>query len=109
MQGIRHKFDLPILLQAIAGFVLLTLVMFGAAATVYKLIAPGGWLTQFFGSGLTGIAAALIGFLVIAGLASLSRAWLAHLRRTFMAELLVYSFAAAGFLYALQLLVGAGE
>jgi len=108
MQGVRHKFDLPILLQAIAGFVLLTLMMFGAAATVYKLIAPGGWLAQFFGSGLTGIAAALIGFLVIASVASISRAWLAHLRRAFLADLLVYSFAAAGFLYAAQLLFSAG-
>lgn len=109
MQGIRPKFEPLILLQAVAGFLLLTLMMFGAAATVYKLIAPGGWLAQFFGSGLTGIAAALIGFLLIASIASISRAWLAHLRRVFMADLLVYSFAAAGLLYALQLIVGAGD
>jgi len=106
MQGIRPKLELSILLQAIGGFALLTLVMFGAAATVYKLISPGGWLAQFFGSGLTGIAAALAGILVIAGIASVSRAWLAHMKRVQLSNLLVYSFAAAGVLYAAQLFFG---
>ncbi|MDA8110331.1 MAG: hypothetical protein M0015_17165 [Betaproteobacteria bacterium] len=91
------------LLETLAGLGLLGLVMFGAGMTVYRLIAPEGWLARLLGSALSSGAAALVSLMVIGVLAWFSREWITPERKNRYAELILYGFAAAGMLYLAQL------
>lgn len=78
--------------------VLLVLVTTGVAGTIYKITSPEGWVAQAFGRSVSA------GFTVIGALAAVcafawfSRGWAMRGRNRY-ADLFVYTFAAAGFLY----------
>ena len=73
------------------------LVVTGVAGTVYKVMAPNGWIADAFQRSPTA-GLALIGTLGLLGLF----AWVARgsvRRRNRHASLFVYAFAAAGLMY----------
>jgi hypothetical protein len=78
--------------------VLLVLVVTGVAGTVYKVMAPDGWVAGAFGRSTSAGLAALGSVTLLVALAWLSRGW-AIRERNRRADLFVYSFAVAGFLY----------
>lgn len=91
--------------QTLAGFAIAALVVLGAAGTLYKFLAPDGWLAQLFGRSVEGGMAAVVGLAAIGLLAWLSRDWVSERHRNRYSEPLVYAFAAAGALYGIELLV----
>jgi hypothetical protein len=91
--------------QTLAGFAIVALVVLGVGGTVYKLLAPGGWLAQLLGRSVEAGMAAVFGLAAVALLAWLSRDWVSERRRNRHSELFVYAFAAAGALYGIQFLV----
>lgn len=101
MSIIKH--ELVSVGQALYGFAIVVLVMFGIGGTIYKLIAPDGWVAQAFGRSLSAGAAALGSLLMIAALAWFSRGWTSPRSRNRFTELWVYTFAAAGLVYLAQL------
>jgi hypothetical protein len=92
-----------IFLQTLGGFVLTALVIIGVAGSVYRMIAPDGWLAQAFGKGLAGGMAAVFGLLWLALFAWITREWISAHRRNRYSELFVYVFAAAGAIYVVML------
>ena len=88
--------------QTLAGIAVLALVMAGVGGTVYKLLAPEGWIAQAFGLGMSIGAAGLLAFLCMAVFAYLTRSWLSPRRRNRLAELWVYTFAGGGLVYFAQ-------
>jgi hypothetical protein len=103
MEEVRGKHETHLLAETLAGVALLALVMFGAAMTVYRVIAPDGWAAHLFGRSLTSGAAALVSLIVIGVLAWFSRDWITPAQKNRYAELMLYGFAAAGILYFAQL------
>lgn len=103
MSEARLKQEVYSLVHAGIGFVIVTLVLFGIGGTIYKIIAPDGWVAQAFGRSLSAGVATVGSLAVIFGLAWFSRGWTSPRRRHGFSDLLVWSFAAAGLLYALQL------
>jgi hypothetical protein len=101
--SIRAKQELYSIVQALAGLAILILVLAGISGTVYKVIAPEGWLAQAFGRSLSAGATALGALALVAGLAWFSRAQGSVRSRSLVSDFLVYGFAAAGFLYLAQL------
>ena len=89
--------------QVIVGFGVVALVVVGIGGTIYKVISPDGWVSQAFGRSLSAGAASLGSLLLIAGLAWFSRGWSSPRTRNRYADLLVYTFAAAGIFYLAQL------
>ena len=89
--------------ETLAGFAVLALVMLGVGATIYKLVAPNGWLAQLFGHGLAGSIAAAIALLAVGAFAWFTREWATPRRRNRFADLWVYTCAGAGLLYLAQL------
>ena len=95
----------PEALHFVAGFVLLALVMLGVGGTIYKLLAPGGWLAQLVGGNL-GQGGAL--GLALGGVALF--AWATHdrispARRDRVGDTWVYLCSAVGLLYLVLMLV----
>jgi len=86
------------LTRTMIGFALLTLVVMGVGGTVYKLMAPDGWLASAFGRHVSGAVALVSGIIVVLTLISLSRGW-AIRERNRRADLFVYAFALTGLLY----------
>jgi hypothetical protein len=103
MSELRLKQEVFAVAQVCAGFVLVGLVLFGIGGTIYKVIAPDGWVAQAFGRSLSAGVATLGSLVMIFGLAWFSRGWSSPRHRNRFSDLLVYSFAAAGLLYLLQL------
>ena len=101
--SLRFKNELYSIAQAAVGLAVLGLVLAGIGGTIYKVMAPEGWLAQIFGHSLSAGAAALGSLLLVGGLAWFSRSWGDVTRRTLFSDFLVYGFAAAGFLYLAQL------
>jgi hypothetical protein len=101
--SIRFKNELYSIAQAVVGLAILGLVLAGIGGTIYKVIAPDGWLALAFGRSLSAGAAAVGSLVLIGGLAWFSRSWGDVTRRTLASDFLVYGFAAAGFLYLAQL------
>ena len=92
-------------LQFTGGFLLLALIMLGVGGTIYKLIAPEGWLAQLLGGSLnylTAIALALVGVGMFAWFA---QDQIAQTRRDRIGDWWVYLFAVAGLAYAGQILL----
>ena len=89
--------------QVIVGLAVVALVMVGIGGTIYKVIAPEGWLSQAFGRSLSAGAAALGSLLIIAGLSWFSRGWTSPRSRNRHADLMIYTFAAAGMFYLAKL------
>lgn len=104
MSEIRLKQEAYPWVQACAGFVILALVLFGIGGTIYKVISPDGWVAQAFGRSLSAGAVALGSLVMVVALAWFSRGgWSSPRRRTQLADIAVYGFAAAGLVYAVQL------
>lgn len=103
MEDVRHKHEAHLLAETLAGLGLLALVMFGVGMTVYRLIAPDGWLARLFDAGLSSAAAAMVSLCVIGVLAWFSREWITPAQRNRYADLILYAFAGAGMLYLVQL------
>jgi hypothetical protein len=101
--SLRFRNELYSIAQAVVGLAVLALVIAGIGGTVYKVIAPEGWLALVFGRSLSAGAAALGSLALVAGLAWFSRSWGDATRRTLLSDCLVYGFAVAGFLYLAQL------
>jgi hypothetical protein len=83
------------------------LVLVGIAGSIYRLVAPEGWVVRAFGHGF-GLGAALVAALL--GAAALVWAlpgWMPA-QRARIADAVVYGFAAAGLIYLGQMLVGGG-
>ena len=89
--------------QVLFGFMVVALVMVGIGGTIYKVIAPDGWIAIAFGRNLSAGTAALGSLLVIAALAWFSRGWTSPRTGNRFADLLVYCFASAGIVYLGQL------
>jgi len=100
---VRIKQEAFALAQAFLGFVILALVLLGIGGTIYKIIAPDGWVAQAFGRSLSAGVAALGSLLMVVMLAWFSRGWSSPRRRTQFADIAIYGFAAAGLLYIVQL------
>lgn len=97
--GARLKQELYAIAQALIGCAFLALVLAGIGGTIYKTIAPDGWIAHAFGRSLSAGAAALGSVAMIVALAWFSRTWGDVGRRTLAADFLVYGFAFAGFVY----------
>lgn len=83
-----------------AGFMISALVMTGIAGTVYKVIAPGGWIAQAFGHGVKAGFSLLLAVVLLVGFAYFSRSWTpSQEHRNFTANLVVALFALAGAVY----------
>lgn len=103
MSEVRLKQEAFALAQAFVGLVLVALVLTGIGGTIYKVIAPDGWVAQMFGRSLSAGVATLGSLIMIFGLAWFSRGWSSPRHRNRFSDLLVYSFATAGLLYLAQL------
>jgi hypothetical protein len=97
--------DTSVFFRSLAGFAIAVLVMVGIGGSVYKLVAPGGWLAQLFGRSFASGMGAILAFLVIGLCFWLTRGWVSVSSRNRFAELPVYVFAGAGALYAVQMLM----
>jgi predicted phage tail protein len=105
MQTLRHhhKHDSSNFIQTLWGFALVVMVVFGICGTIYKLLAPSGWIAALMGRGFSGGVAA-IGLMVVFGVIGwIARSWTTTREQAATATLVVYVFAAAGVLYSFQL------
>lgn len=94
---VKLKQEAYSLAQAALGFAIAALVLTGIGGTIYKVIAPDGWISQAFGKSLSAGVATLGSLLLIVGLAWFSRGSPRY--RSTASDLLVYGFALAGFFY----------
>jgi len=95
--------DMTVFFQTLAGFAIAALVMLGVGGTVYKAVAPDGWMAQALGASVAGGLAAALALCGIGVFAWVTREWISARRRGKLSELFVYTFAAAGALYVVQL------
>ena len=100
---LKHASDTSIFFQSLVGLVVAVLVMAGVGGTIYKLVAPDGWIAQLFGRSLAGGMAALFALLMIGASYWLTRSWISVTSRNLYSELFVYVFAGAGLVYAVQM------
>jgi hypothetical protein len=100
---VKVKQEIFAVANATIGFLLVALVLMGIGGTIYKVISPDGWIAQAFGRSLSAGAAALGSLVLITALAWFSRGWNGTRMGNRFSDLLVYTFAAAGFLYFAQL------
>ena len=105
---LKHASDTSIFFNSLIGFAVAVLVMLGIGGTVYKLVAPDGWLAQLFGRSIAGGFGAILAFLVIGLCFWMTRGWISLSSRNRFSELPVYAFAAVGAIYAVQILTKGG-
>ena len=89
--------------EVLFGLAVVLLVTLGIGGTIYKVIAPDGWVAAAFGRSLSAGTATLGSLVVIAGLAWYSRGWSTAQNRNRFSDFLVFAFAAAGIVYVSQL------
>lgn len=99
----QFKEELLTVRQVALGLVVVLLVLMGIGGTIYKVIAPDGWIAHAFGRSLSAGAAALGSLLMVTTLAWFSRGRGTGRTRHRFADLFVYSFAVAGLVYFAQL------
>jgi len=105
MEQAKQKFEFPILAQVASGFAISILVLIGISGSIYRLVAPQGWFVQAFGHSF-GLGAALVAAVLGAGaLVSVVPGWVAPAHSARISDALVYTFAAAGFVYLVQYVV----
>jgi len=108
LKHVAHTSDTSQFFQGLAGFAIAGLVMLGIGGTVYKLVAPGGWLAQLFGRSIAGGFGAILAFLVIGLCFWLTRGWISVGSRNRYSEFPVYLFAGVGAIYAAQFFLKGG-
>ena len=104
MDHAKTKFEFPLYAQTLFGFAISALVLIGISGSIYKLVAPEGWVVQAYGHSF-GLGTALLASLL--GAAALVWAlpgWMPA-QRARVADVVVYGFAAAGLLYLGKLLL----
>jgi hypothetical protein len=104
MDNAKSKVEAPLVAQTLFGLTNSGLVLVGISGSIYKLVAPEGWVVQAYGQSL-GLGAALVAALL--GAAALVWAlpgWTPG-QRARIADVVVYGFAAAGLLYLGKLLL----
>lgn len=92
-------------LQFAGGFALLALIMLGVGGTIYKLMAPEGWLSQLLGGSLDYLSAIALALVGVALFAWFAQDQIAQTRRDRVGDWWVYAFAAAGLIYGGQILL----
>lgn len=105
MDQVKTKFEFPLFAQTLFGFAISALVLIGISGSIYKLVAPEGWVVQAYGHSFglgTALLAALLG---AAALVWALPGWMPS-QRARVADVVVYGFAAAGLLYLGKLLLG---
>ena len=105
---LKPQSDVSAFFQLLAGFAVAALVMLGVGGTVYRLVAPDGWIAMAFGRGFGGSAAALAALCAVGLCAWATREWISARTQNRYAEIFVYGFAAAGALYAFDLATQGG-
>jgi hypothetical protein len=103
MDHVKTKVEVPLLAQTLFGFAISALVLIGISGSIYKLVAPEGWVVQAFGHSF-GLGASLLAALL--GAAALVWAlpgWMPT-QRARIADVVVYGFAVAGLSYLGKLL-----
>jgi hypothetical protein len=94
------KHETTSLAQAGVGAAISLLVMTGIAGTVYKVIAPGGWVAQAFGHSVKAGLSLLIALALLLGFFYFSRTWTPSPKhRNLTANVVVSVFALAGAAY----------
>ena len=99
LNDVKVKQEVYAVANAVLSFLFIGLVILGIGGTIYKVISPDGWISQAFGRSLSAGAASLGSLIMITGLAWFSRGWTRPSYRSRFSELLVFTFAAAGFIY----------
>jgi len=107
MEQANAKYEIPILAQVLGGFAISALVLVGIAGSIYRLVAPEGWVVQAFGHSF-GLGAALLAALIGAAAVVWALPGFMPTQRARVADAVVYGFAAAGVLYLGQLMVFGG-
>lgn len=103
MHSIRQPKQSSVFFQTLWGFFMVVFVLVGIVGTIYKLLAPSGWIAGLMGRGFSGGVAA-IGLMVVFGVVGwIARTWTTTREQAAGANLVVYLFAAAGLLYSFQL------
>ncbi|MEO8203220.1 MAG: hypothetical protein ABI630_05110 [Betaproteobacteria bacterium] len=104
MQTMRqHKHASTGLIATLWGFGLVAMVLFGLCGTLYKLLAPSGWLAGLMGRGFSGGVAA-VGLMVVFGVVGwIARTWTTTREQAAGANVVAYILAATGVVYSLQL------
>lgn len=94
------------LTQALVAFFVVMLIMIGIAGTVYRVIAPDGWIVDAFSRGFVSGLLTLSALGLMAALLWLKRGNTVFAKRSRVAEMIVIGFAGAGALYLLQAMLG---
>jgi hypothetical protein len=98
--SLRQQKQSSAFFQTLWGFGLTVMVLIGICGTIYKLLAPSGWIASLMGRGFSGGVAA-IGLMVVFGVVGwVARTWTTTREQAATANLAVYLFAAAGLLYS---------
>jgi hypothetical protein len=90
-------------LQFTGGFLLLVLIMLGVGGTIYKLMAPEGWLSQLLGGSLNYLSAIALALVGVAMFAWFAQDNIAQTRRDKVGDWWVYAVAVTGLIYAGQI------
>lgn len=89
------------LAQALVAFGMVMLIMIGIAGTVYRVIAPDGWIVQAFERGLGNGLATLSVIALLAASLWLRGGKAVLAKRSKLIEMIVIGFAGAGALFLL--------
>ena len=99
-EALRQQKQSSAFFQTLWGFCLTVMVLIGICGTIYKLLAPSGWIASLMGRGFSGGVAA-IGLMVVFGVVGwVARTWTTTREQAATANLVVYLFAAAGLIYS---------
>ena len=95
------------LVQALIAFVMVMLIMIGIAGTVYRLIAPDGWIAQAFNRGALSGLVALSVIAILGGMVWVKGSKSIFAKRNKLSEVVVTAFAGLGALFLLQSVISA--
>ncbi|MGA8051060.1 MAG: hypothetical protein WCA09_12875 [Burkholderiales bacterium] len=106
LQDIKQLKDTSLLLRTLGGFWLLALVVLGVCGSIFKIAAPDGWIARALGSDASVGAAAMASVLFIGVMGWFARDWASPAEENRIADLVLYSFAAAGLLFMVRMATG---